>query len=159
MLIRHCNGFLHRQLIGITFFLVGTIWLGPSIHSAQPPQRELAKPEKTEVRIAVVQQETVPGAVKKNRAKALAFAAEALRNHADIILFHEALVVGYVDNIRELAEPVDGSTTRAFQELLQGTDALILYGLIERQSDSCYTSATLVGTGGVVANYRKTHLR
>jgi predicted amidohydrolase len=158
MSTRHGEVLSRRQLIKVAPLVAGTMWLGPFIPAAEPSAKQLAEPEKTKVRIAVVQQETVPGAVEKNRAKSLAFAAEALRNHADIVLFHEALVVGYVDNIRELAEPVDGPTTRAFQKLLNGTKALILYGLIERQGDDRFTSATLVGAGGVVANYRKTHL-
>jgi len=110
------------------------------------------------VRIAVVQQEGNPGRVEENRAKALCFAHEAMQKGADIILFHEELLVGYVENLRELAEPVDGPTTRAFQGLLQGSEALVLYGSTERDGDRYYAAATLVSARGVVANYRKTHL-
>ena len=116
------------------------------------------EPSAESVRIAVVQQNGNPGQVEANRAKALGFAREALREGADIVLFHEELLVGYVENLRELAEPVDGPTTQAFRELLSGTDALVLYGLTERADDRFHVSATLVGTAGVVANYRKTHL-
>ena len=110
------------------------------------------------VRIAVVQQNSVPGEVESNRAKALAFAQQALANDADIVLFHEELLVGYVDNMRELAEEIDGPTTRAFQSLLTGSDSRILWGLTEREKDKYYIAATLVGASGVLANYRKTHL-
>ncbi|NKB65850.1 MAG: hypothetical protein GKR89_02200 [Candidatus Latescibacteria bacterium] len=110
------------------------------------------------MRIAVVQQESIPGAVEANRAKALEYASQALDGGADIVLFHEELLVGYVDNLRALAEPVDGPTTRAFQDLLQGSQSLILYGLTEREGDDYYISAPLVGADGVRANYRKTHL-
>jgi len=110
------------------------------------------------VKIAVVQQESEPGAVEKNRAKALRFAREALAAQAEIILFHEELLVGYVENLKELAEEANGLTTQAFRKLLQGTDALILYGLTEREGENCYISATLVGGEGVIADYRKTHL-
>ena len=110
------------------------------------------------VRIAVVQQETIPGAVERNREQALGFAAEALDRRADIVLFHEELLVGYVENIPELAETVVGPTTRAFRDLLRGTETLILYGLTERDGDHCYIAAPLVSANGVVANYRKTHL-
>ena len=110
------------------------------------------------VRIAVVQQHSKPGTVEKNREKALGFARQALEENADIVLFHEELLVGYVENLRELAEEVDGPTTRAFQELLRSTDRLILYGLTERDGDHCYISAPLVSADGVQANYRKTHL-
>ena len=111
-----------------------------------------------EVRIAVVQQESIPGAVGPNREKAVEFCREAVRNQADIILFHEALVTGYVENILELAEEKDGPTTQAFRDVLRGTDSLVLFGQIERDGGDYYTAATLVGSGGVVANYRKTHL-
>ncbi|MCE5270469.1 hypothetical protein LLH00_04220 [bacterium] len=110
------------------------------------------------VRLAVVQQASVPGAVESNRAKALAFAAEALEHGADIVLFHEELLVGYVENMKELAEEVDGPTSRAFQALLKDRDSLILWGLTEREAGRYFIAATLVGASGVLANYRKTHL-
>jgi len=128
---------------------------GISAELAQSSQSSMAGEK---VRIAVVQQNSVPGAVEDNRAKALAFAGEALENGADIILFHEEVLVGYVDNLRELAEEADGPTSRAFRSLLAGSEALILWGLTERDKDRYYIAATLVGASGVLANYRKTHL-
>lgn len=110
------------------------------------------------VRIAVVQQNHNPGRVEENRAKALHSAAAALGRGADIVLFHEELLAGLADNPRELAEPVNGPTTRAFQDLLAGTETLILYGLNERDGDKLFISAVVVGREGVVANYHKTHL-
>jgi 5-aminopentanamidase len=110
------------------------------------------------VKIAVVQQHSTPGAVKANRDRALENARQALDQDADIVLFHEELLTGYVDNVRDLAEAVDGETTRAFQALLTGSDQLILYGLTEREGSRYYISAPLVSCEGVVANYRKTHL-
>ena len=110
------------------------------------------------LRIAVVQQDGNPGRVEENRDKALAFAAQALDRGAEVVLFHEELLVGYTSDLAQLAEPVDGPTTRAFQALLRGTDALIVYGLTERDGEQCYISAPVVSVDGVVANYRKTHL-
>jgi len=110
------------------------------------------------LRIAVVQQNGNPGKVDENREKALGFAREALERGADVVLFHEELLVGYVSNLQELAEPLDGPTTGAFQELLQGRAALIIYGLTERDGEDCYVSAPVVSAAGVIANYRKTHL-
>ena len=132
--------------------------LHTSSPGAEPRAVKPADSESQKVRIAVVQQETTPGAVEANRAKAIRFAGEALRNDADVILFHEALLVGYVPHIRKLAETVDGPSTRAFQELLRGTGALIVYGLVEQDGDDFYTSAVVVGAGEIVAHYRKTHL-
>jgi 5-aminopentanamidase len=108
--------------------------------------------------IAVVQQNGNPGRPEENRNKALGFAEQALSQGADVVLFHEELLLGYCDNLRALAEHIDGPTTRAFQALLQRSEALIIYGLTERDGDACYVSAPVVGADGVIANYRKTHL-
>lgn len=110
------------------------------------------------VRIAVVQQDGNPGEVDINRRKALYFAEEALAGHADVILFHEELLVGYDKNLKKLAEPVNGVTTQAFQKVLKGTGSVIIYGLTEKDNDDYYISAPVVSEEGLVTNYRKTHL-
>lgn len=110
------------------------------------------------MKIAVVQQNGNPGRPDENRAKALRHAAEALARGADLVLFHEELLLGYTPDLRELAEPLDGATTQAFRGLLQGRDALMVYGLTEREGEHCYITAPVVSAGGVVASYRKTHL-
>ena len=110
------------------------------------------------VRIAVVQQEGNPGKVEENREKALGFARQALEKNADAILFHEEMLVGYVENLKELAEEANGPTTKAFMDLLKGSEAKVIYGLTERHGDDCYISAPIVSANGLVDNYRKTHL-
>jgi predicted amidohydrolase len=110
------------------------------------------------IRLAVVQQDGNPGQVAANRDKALAYAAQALAQGADIVLFHEELLIGYDDNLRALAEPLNGPTTQAFMRLLQGTESRVIYGLTERDGDDLYISAPVVSQDGVIANYRKTHL-
>ena len=110
------------------------------------------------VRIAVVQQDHNPGDVEANRRKALASVAQALSHDADVILFHEELLVGYVDDPRPLAEPVDGTTTRLFQRALRGTTSQVIYGLTERDGDDFYIAAIAVGADGLRGHYRKTHL-
>ncbi len=110
------------------------------------------------IKIAVIQQNGNPGRVDENRAKALSFAADALAQGADVILFHEELLVGYVENLKALAEPLHGPTTQAFQALLRGTHALVIYGLTERDDAGTYIAAPVVSGQGVIANYRKTHL-
>ena len=110
------------------------------------------------IRIAVVQQHSNHGKVSENRAKAIGYAKQALEQGAEIVLFHEGLLVGYVPNYRELAETVDGETTRAFQKLLKNKEAIIVYGLTEKSGDNFYISAPVVSADKVIANYRKTHL-
>ncbi len=110
------------------------------------------------LRIAVVQQKGNPGQVEANRSKALAYGNQALQMRADIILFHEELLVGYVSNLVDLAEPLHGPTTLAFQSLLRNSESLISYGLTESDGTDTYISAPVVSKNGVIANYRKTHL-
>jgi len=147
-----------REFVKVGAGGIGAWRLTEHAAPAQAAQAAQDRTAKQTVRIAVVQQDSVPGAVEANRAKALAFADQALRNDADIILFHEELLVGYVENLKERAEPVDGPTTHAFQSLLTGTDAAVLWGLTEHDGDRYYIAATLVDAAGVRANYRKTHL-
>jgi predicted amidohydrolase len=110
------------------------------------------------LRIAVVQQNGNPCKPDENREKALHFASQAIAQGADVILFHEELLVGYSPLLQQLAEPLDGATTQAFQRLLHGKDSLIIYGLTERDGDQYFISAPVVSSCGVIANYRKTHL-
>jgi predicted amidohydrolase len=109
-------------------------------------------------RIAVVQQTANPGKPDENLDKAIGFARQALDQDADVVLFHEELLVGYTPELHRLAEPVDGPPTHAFQSIVQNKDSLIIYGLTERDGDDYYISAPVVSSSGVVANYRKTHL-
>jgi predicted amidohydrolase len=145
------NGFLYTYALGSFGDPIAYEKLGFS-------EKHESGPSKEKVRIAVVQQDGNPGQIEINRNKALKFAAKALKQNADIILFHEELLVGYVKNVHKLAEPVDGPTSLAFQNLLRGTDSLILYGLTEKDHNDYYISAPVVSAKGVIANYRKTHL-
>jgi (R)-amidase len=113
---------------------------------------------KAPVKVAVVQQDGNPGEVETNLRKALGFAEQAIDDGAHVILFHEELLVGYDKNLRNLAEPVNGESTKAFQKLLKGTDSLIIYGLTEKDNNDYYISAPVVSENGVIVNYRKTHL-
>ncbi|MCE5277775.1 MAG: carbon-nitrogen hydrolase family protein [Planctomycetaceae bacterium] len=110
------------------------------------------------IKIAVVQMPIIPGEPDMNRRKALDMTAEALAGGADIVLLPEGMLMGYTSRMPDLAEPVNGPTTQAFQSLLAGSRAMVLYGLTERANYDCYLAATLVGAGGVMAHYRKTHL-
>ena len=110
------------------------------------------------LRIAVVQQNGNPGKPDENRDKAIKSAGQALKQGADVVLFHEELLVGYSPDLRRLAEPVDGPTTQAFRRVLNNSNSLIIYGLTEREGDNYFISAPVVSANGVLANYRKTHL-
>jgi (R)-amidase len=152
------QGISRRSFLETGTVSIGALTLGVRHVSAEDPASPPDATSGGPACVAVVQQDSTPGAVEENRRKALSSAEAALKAGADIILFHEELLVGYVDNLKDLAEPVDGPTSQAFQGLLVGSESLILWGLTERNGDKFHISATLVGATGVVANYRKTHL-
>lgn len=110
------------------------------------------------IRIAVVQQRGNPGKLDENRDKAVKFASQSLAQGADVVLFHEELILGNRPDLLHLAEPADGPSTQAFQRVLRNTDSLIIYGLNEKSGDEHFISAPVVSAKGVLANYRKTHL-
>ena len=65
---------------------------------AQPGEKDLA-PGKG-IRIAVVQQDSNPGKPVENRNTAVGFARQALDQGADVVLFHEEMLVGCVSKGR-----------------------------------------------------------
>lgn len=112
------------------------------------------------MKICVVQQSHNPGRVGENLSKALAFAKQALDGGSEIVLFHEELLVGYVEDPHALAQSVNGEAAQAFERLLRDYEGerKIIYGLTERCGQRYYISAPVVSREGVVANYRKCHL-
>jgi predicted amidohydrolase len=154
------RAFLKQAIVGTAAFTTfsRSLALDRSTGNQNDPEADKRLPGEKPVRIAVVQQDGNPGQVEANRKKALGFAETALAQHADVILFHEELLVGYDKNLRELSEPVNGVSTRAFQDLLKGTSSLIIYGLTENDNNNYYISAPVVSEDGLIANYRKTHL-
>jgi len=82
---------------------------------------------------------------------------------ADLIVLPEFFATGYQfiskDEVAELSEPVpEGYTTQLLSELSRQKGIYIAAGLPERNGDRFFNSAVLIGPGGVVGVYRKTHL-
>jgi len=113
------------------------------------------------VKLAVCQEKSaagdVPGALELLRRRALA-AAEA---GASLAIFPEMFLTGYNigDAVFKLAEPVDGPSAGKAADIARTAGVALLYGYPERDGDTVYNSALLVGRDGApLANYRKTHL-
>jgi predicted amidohydrolase len=99
----------------------------------------------------------VPGALELLRRRALA-AAEA---GASLAIFPEMFLTGYNigDAVFKLAEPVDGPSAGKAADIARTAGVALLYGYPERDGDTVYNSALLIGRDGApLANYRKTHL-
>ena len=112
--------------------------------------------------IAGVQMDPKIGEKRHNVDKAIDFCREAHNNGAKIVIFPECALTGYCfSDLQEavsISEPVPGPSTESMQKICRELDILALFGLIEKADDKYYNVATLVGSEGVIGNFRKIHL-
>lgn len=89
-------------------------------------------------------------------------AARAAQAGAGLLVTSEMFLTGYaleIEDIARLAEPADGMSARAIGEIARRHGLAVLYGYPERDGETVYNAAQLVGPDGErLANYRKTHL-
>ncbi len=89
---------------------------------------------------------------------------EAKRKGANLILFPELALTGYVvrDLAYELAEPVpSGPSIRDITEVANRLDVHVIFGLIEKSAEAesvLHNTAVLIGPEGYLGKYRKMHL-
>lgn len=113
------------------------------------------------VRITCLQLAPRVGEVEANRGVAAEAIARAVAGGADLVVLPELASSGYVfadaREARELAEPVDGPTVRAWAEA--AGRAVLVGGLCERgEGGRLHDSAVCLTGGAVAAVYRKVHL-
>ncbi|MET9466371.1 carbon-nitrogen hydrolase family protein [Streptomyces sp. NPDC006544] len=89
-------------------------------------------------------------------------AARAAGAQAGLLVTSEMFLTGYaleIEDVARLAEPADGSSARAIGEIARRHGVAVLYGYPEREGETVYNAAQLIGPDGArLANYRKTHL-
>jgi predicted amidohydrolase len=87
---------------------------------------------------------------------------EAADQQADLVIFPECALTGYVYEDKasawEQAEPVPGPSTVELSLLCREHELYVIYGLLEREGDRLYNSCVLLGPEGLLASYRKIHL-
>ena len=113
------------------------------------------------MKVAVYQEKSPSGgvadALERIRHRALAAAAA----QAGLLIFPEMFLPGYNigDAVFSLAEPADGPSAAAAEQIARDCGVSILYGYPERSGHRIFNSARLVHPArGAIANYRKTHL-
>ncbi|MFD6228232.1 carbon-nitrogen hydrolase family protein [Streptomyces sp. NPDC060232] len=114
------------------------------------------------LRTALLQSSGVLGDVAENL-KALDEAAErAAQAGAGLLVTSEMFLTGYALDLAAvpgLAETHDGDSARAIGDIARRHGLAVLYGYPERDGETVYNSAQLIGPDGAsLANYRKTHL-
>ena len=114
-------------------------------------------------KVALGQMECIVGDKEANLAKMEEMAKRAREEGAELIVFPELSLTGYVcrDLFYELAEPVPGPSTERVAELAKREDIYVVFGLPERSPVSAsvlYNTAVLVGPEGFIGAFRKMHL-
>ncbi|MFC8501814.1 carbon-nitrogen hydrolase family protein [Pedococcus sp. NPDC057267] len=111
--------------------------------------------------VALEQIDVSSGDPEANRALALSRAATAFEAGAEIVVFPELAISGYVVEPATAAassEELHGPSFVAFRNLAARHNGLVIYGLCERAGDSLYNSVVAVNADGVALHYRKLHL-
>ncbi|MBI4903654.1 MAG: carbon-nitrogen hydrolase family protein [Acidobacteria bacterium] len=102
------------------------------------------------------------------------WAARASGEGAEIVLFPELSVCGFIPNhplgdhaawlreallvARRAAEPVPGPSTQALHEIASEMGVILCAGLLEDARNLLYNSAVLVGPEGLIGVWRKMHV-
>ena len=114
------------------------------------------------VNIAAIQMNPKITRKGENLDKILLETKVAAQNGADLIVFPECAITGYVFSSREEAMPftetIPGDSTDRLAAYCRELGVHVVAGLLEKDVDRCYNAAVLVGPGGLVGKYRKNHL-
>jgi len=80
----------------------------------------------------------------------------AAKKGANLIVFPECALSGYVFSSREEAIPfmesIPGVSTERLITCCRELGVYVIYGLLERADDKCYNAAVLVGPEGLIGN-------
>ena len=114
------------------------------------------------IRVAAVQMDPKLADVAGNLARCVELLATAVGAGAQLVVFPEAALSGYVFGSLEeaipVAEPIPGPSTAAIAEACRRLDAHAVVGLLEKDGDEYYNASALIGPDGLIGKYRKLHL-
>jgi len=118
---------------------------------------------KTKIRIALAQIGCKREDKAENLAKMEKATTKAKKQNADLVIFPELSLTGYVvrDQIYELAETIPGSSTKVMENIAKKTKVYTVFGmpeLSEKTQATIYNAAVLLGPEGVIGKYRKMYL-
>ncbi len=120
------------------------------------------RPPAPSLRAAVVQCAPHLGDVAANLAATLGQIRLAGAEGCDLVVFPECALSGYMfkdaDGARRCAEPVPGPSTDQLERVCAETGVHCVLGLLELDGELLRNTAVLVGPGGLVGRYRKSHI-
>jgi predicted amidohydrolase len=114
------------------------------------------------IKLAAVQIDPIIGAKAENLEKISTKAKIAAGRGANLIVFPECVLTGYMFSSREEALPymetVPGTATERLSKVCRDLGIHMVFGLLEKDGNQCYNSAALIGPEGMIGRYRKNHL-
>lgn len=118
---------------------------------------------KGRINVVLAQINCKPEDKVENLAKMQKAVARAKKYKADLIIFPELSLTGYVirDQIYDLAETIPGPSCKIIEETARKTKTHIIFGmpeLSEKAEAIIYNTAVFVGPKGLIGKYRKMHL-
>ena len=118
---------------------------------------------KEKIKIALAQMSCKCEDKTENLTKIEKTVIKAKKQAADLIIFPELSLTGYVvrDQIYELAETIPGPSTKVIENIAKKTKVHIVFGMPElskKTQATIYNTAVLVGPKGFIGKYRKMYL-
>jgi predicted amidohydrolase len=118
---------------------------------------------KEKIKLALAQISSKRENKEANLQKIEALTLEAKEQGADLAIFPELSLSGYVvrDQFYELAETIPGPTVKKVEALAKETGMHIIFGmpeLSERTQATVFNTAAFVGPKGLIGKYRKMYL-
>ena len=118
---------------------------------------------KEKIKLALAQISSTRENKKENLQKIEEFTVKATEKGADLVVFPELSLTGYVlrDQIYELAETIPGTSTKRIEDLAKKTGVHIIFGmpeLSEKTKATIFNTAVFVGPTGFIGKFRKMYL-
>jgi len=115
------------------------------------------------IRIALAQINSKRQNKKENLQKIEEFTKKARNQAADLIVFPELSLTGYVmrDQVYEQAETIPGPSSRIIESISRKNGIDIVFGMPElskKAKATIFNTAVFVGTRGLIGKYRKMYL-
>lgn len=118
---------------------------------------------KKKIKLALAQISSKREDKKENLQKIEKFIIKAKEQGADLVIFPELSLTGYVlhDQVYELAEVIPGPSTKRIEELAKRTGMHVIFGmpeLSEKTEATIFNTAVFIGPTGFIGKFRKTYL-
>lgn len=121
------------------------------------------KSMKEKIKIALAQIRSSRKSKEENLQKIEDFTARAKAQGADLVIFPELALTGYVlrDELYTLAETIPGPSTERIEDLAKKVQMHIIFGMPElslKTKATIFNTAVLTGPAGLIGKYRKMYL-